>query len=582
MIEGRAYQLGILLVSAVLVSATLATFFPRVKTVSGVVSNSSGSAVPGAIVRVKATGTSTLTDADGRFTLEGFDPAIRVRVTSWQEGSCISGVDAWPWTRTVRLVLQPYLKSDRTDYDWQPPTTPTRSVATTWLKRRSLDVAAAVSVDGFYRPLADWFELGCRDCHSTIYGEWNQSAHAQGVNNIRFMTMYNGTSIDGSQSPPTRFVTRRDYGRVSIPPDPNRSYFGPGYKLDFPSNPGNCATCHLPTLKAKSSPYADSNHASGLDSQGTHCDFCHKISNVVLEPKTGAPYDNRPGMLSIELTRPGVGTDIFFGPYDDVDFGRDTYLPLIQESEICAPCHSASFWRVPIYESFTEWQASTYSAEGQTCQTCHMRPDGITTNFAPRRGGVERDPDDIATHAFPGASSKALLQEAAELAVNTTQANGQLVVDVSVTNSRAGHHLPTGSPLRQIFLVLTAIDEQGQMLPLVTGPMLPDWAGDLEGFPGVYFAKILQQIWTGEMPTASYWTPTRLVEDTRLPARVTRSARFTFISPRLGGTTISARLIYRRAYYRLMQQKNWDVADILMENEVVSLADSDFGREYLQ
>lgn len=191
----------------------------------------------------------------------------------------------------------------------------------------------------------------------------------------------------------------------------------------------------------------------------------------------------------------------------------------MKQSEICAPCHTASFWGVPIYQSFAEWQTSPYPAEGKTCQSCHMQPDGVTTNFAPGRGGVERDPHTIPTHSFPGATDETLLQNAAEITVTTWREGDQLIVDVSVTNAKGGHHIPTGSPLRQIFLVVTATDEQGQTLVFQTGPRLPDWSGDLAGLPGVYFAKILKQLWTGVMPTGAYWTPTRLVEDTRLPAR---------------------------------------------------------------
>ena len=502
--------------AAVLPMVALFAFVSRVQVVSGVVHDATGSPVSGAVVRVKATSSSTLTDAGGKFTLGGFAPAFRVRVTGWQDGYYIDGADAWPWNTTVELVLSSYRQPDRNDYVWQPPSAPTRSAPAAWLIQRSLDLAAAVSVGSLFKPLSDRVELGCRDCHAAIYEEWSESAHSRGVENARFMTMYNGTNIGGDQSPLTRYVSNRDYGRMPVRADLRRPYFGPGFKLDFPNIAGNCASCHLPTLVAENTPYADPNLASGLDARGTHCDFCHKISDVVLAPGTGAPYDNRTGVLSIELMRPASDSELVFGPYDDVDFGRDTYLPLIEQSEVCAPCHAARFWGVPIYQSFNEWRASSYSAEGKTCQSCHMKPDGVTTNFAPQRGGVERDPHSIPTHTFPGANDQALLQDAAELAIVTTREDDHLVVDVSVTNAKAGHHLPTGSPLRHVLLVVTATDEHGQALPLETGPALPGWTGDLAGSPGVYFAKILEQLWTGQVPTGSYWTPTRLVEDARV------------------------------------------------------------------
>ena len=95
--------------------------------------------------------------------------------------------------------------------------------------------------------------------------------------------------------------------------------------------------------------------------------------------------------------------------------------------------------------------------------------------------------------------------------------------------------------------------------------VLPDWAGDLAGKPGEYYALILQEIWTEITPTGAYWNPTRIVEDTRLPALETYSPVFRFDIPE-NGATIEARLIFRRAFYDLMQQKGWDVPDIVMES----------------
>ena len=325
------------------------------------------------------------------------------------------------------------------------------------------------------------------------------------------------------------------------------------------------------TLVAEESPYADPNQASGVHAQGTHCDFCHKTSAVALNPQTGAPYPNRSGALSIELMR-STEPGLFFGPYDDVDFGRDTYSPLFAQSDVCASCHSASFWGVPIYQSFNEWQASPYAAEGTTCQHCHMAPDGVTTNIAPRRGGVERDPRTISTHRFPGASDDALLQGAAELDVVVSRDAERLSVEVSVTNASAGHHLPTGSPLRQILLIVSATDEQGRELPLDEGAVLPQWAGDLAGTPGAYFAKILEQLWTGQAPTAAFWTPTRIAEDSRLPARATRTSRYSFAASGTSEVTVEARLLLRRAYDELATQNGWSMSDVLMAREQVSVS----------
>ena len=81
--------------------------------------------------------------------------------------------------------------------------------------------------------------------------------------------------------------------------------------------------------------------------------------------------------------------------------------------------------------------------------------------------------------------------------------------------------------------------------------------------PGVYFAKILQQMWTNVTPTAAYWTPTKIVEDTRIPAGEVSPSAYAFEAPE-GAVEIRAELVFRRGYYELMEQKGWNTPDFLM------------------
>ncbi len=558
-------RLAMALVSFVAV-AIVASLSIRIGTVSGIILDSAGQPLSGATVRIKATDTVSVTDADGRFTLSGFPPSSSPRITAWKDGYYIAGGSALLWDREVEIELTAYGRPDNTEYAWIPPAIEDRSEFGEWLAVARLAIASRVPSDKLSELLTANLELGCRDCHGrTIYDQWSAGAHALGSRNPRFMTMYNGTDVDGNQSPITRFTVHRDYGLIPLRPDSSQPYYGPGFKLDFPDSAGNCATCHLPT-SAIEDPYdADPNEVAGVDAMGSHCDFCHKIAAVRLDDSSGLPQENMPGVMSIELMRPAPEPQLFFGPYDDVDVGPDTFLPLMKESEICAPCHQASFWGVPIYESFSEWLASPYPDEGKTCQSCHMKPDGVTTNFAPGRGGVERVPETIATHGFPGAADTTLLENTAEVTVVVERTDDQALVEVSVTNTEGGHHIPTDSPLRQILLVVTATDGHGRALSLEWGPVLPDWTGDLAGTPGVYFAKILEQLWTETSPTGAYWTQTRLVEDTRLPARETSSSTYAFTAPEYGEVNIEARLIFRRAFHELMRQKGWNIPDIIME-----------------
>ncbi len=139
---------------------------------------------------------------------------------------------------------------------------------------------------------------------------------------------------------------------------------------------------------------------------------------------------------------------------------------------------------VLVYSSFPEWLESPYSDEetGQTCQDCHMRPDGDKNFFVwPSEGGVIRDPSQIHNHTM---MPEGILQESVTLTATGIITDGQLLVDVEVFNDKTGHHMPTDSPLRHAILVVEAKDSDGKLLRLTEGPQLPEWTGDYADQPG--------------------------------------------------------------------------------------------------
>jgi hypothetical protein len=549
---------------------------PAATAVEGVVVDPNGRAIAGATVRIQATFVEDETDADGGFRLQMADALPSLRLTAWKSGYYVAGTKAHPGASDVRLTLEPHVASDHPAYEWVAPAVE-RSELDERRLHALLDEAAARSLSEEFFPLAERLALGCRDCHGALHEQWASSAHALGAKNQIFLTMYNGTDLSGNRSPPTRRGGSRDYGSVPLKPSPGVPWYGPGYKLDFPDTAGNCAACHLPGA-AVGNPYGiDPNTASGVDAQGSHCDFCHKTAGVVLEQTTGRPRSNMPGVLSLKLTRPPPDRQLFFGPYDDVDAGPDTYLPLMKQSEICAPCHDASFWGVPIYESFTEWRASPYADRGETCQDCHMRPNGVTRNFAPGRGGVDRDPATIPTHAFPGAASETLLRDAVDMRAEAVRLAREVIVSVAITNDGSGHHVPTDSPLRQMLLVVRATDDRGVPLDLISGPKLPNWAGTRRaaaghyaGMPGRGFAKILRDLWTGTTPSVAYWKPTRIVEDTRIAALATDWSKYRFAAGKRS-CRVEVTLLFRRAFIELAEQKGWSTSDIVMNRHTFTL-----------
>jgi hypothetical protein len=273
---------------------------------------------------------------------------------------------------------------------------------------------------------------------------------------------------------------------------------------------------------------------------------------------------------------------VFFGTLVDVS-RQDSYLPLLSRSEFCAGCHFGVFGGVVgmervtngtiIYNSYGEWLESPYSDPdtGITCQGCHMPTSDANWFVYPERGGLTRDYAELNNHTMPGASDESLLQNSVTMVSSAQLTGDQLQVQVEITNDKTGHHVPTDAPIRSMILIVEAIDADGNVLTLSQGPVNPEYSGDYGGLPGKTFAKVLRDEWTGEMPTAAFWRPVTIVEDTRLPALATDTTTYTFDVPTGNTLTVNIRLIFRRAFYELMQQKGWNDPDILMEQETLQI-----------
>jgi hypothetical protein len=503
--------------------------------VSGHVRAADGWPLEAARVRVQATANLTFSAADGSFTLRGLEAGRPITVTAWFAGYKIGWTVAAPPADDLLITLRPYDTRDNPDYVWNTsypdPANPT---------------------------------MGCGHCMSPAFPEWSSSAHAGSATNARFLSLYNGTNLEGSLT------------------------VAPGFKLDFPAAAGVCASCHAPAAAANAPLTTDMNTVTGVAREGVFCEFCHKIGDVTLDPITGRPYADAPGVMSLRLYRPYLGDQIFFGTLDDVT-RRVSYLPLEQQSQFCAACHQFSFGDTPIYQSFREWQESPYPAAGIECQTCHMPAGASPTFVLPEKGGLERDPSRLASHKDLGLKDAAFMQSTVAMTVTAYQTTAAVWVGVTLENVGAGHHVPTDSPLRNMILVVNATDSQGRPLAQQAGSTVPAWGGDpstvlrlrsgcssgqgLAGQPGQGYAKILQDVATGEAPVASYWKPTRILSDNRIPARGSDTTRYAFALPSgAGPAQITATLTFRRAFQALEQAKGWPASDLVMAQVATTAA----------
>jgi hypothetical protein len=511
--KNSARRLGSLLIPLICAGFVLVIWSQVVAapaaTVSGTVMDV-GVPVAGARVRVRATENMTLTNSAGEFTLTDLTAGEGVEVTAWEAGYYIASTIVTPTATGISLTLRPYHTSDHPDYEW-------------------------------ISPLVGSSEKACGNCHPMIVSQWANNAHGGAISNARFFSLYNGTNMSGT---------------VNVEP---------GYQIDFPGTTGNCASCHAPSAGVDGYLTTDMNAVRGVITAGVSCDFCHKVGGAHLDPVSGSVYPNAPGTLSLRVLRPPDGDNIFFGPYDDIP-DPDTYLPLTQQSQFCAACHQFSFWGTPIYESYTEWLASPYADQGVTCQDCHMPPTGDEYYALPEVGGLPHSPESIPSHLQLGAMNEDLLQNTVSMTVDIQEAGGQMMVTVAITNTQAGHHIPTDHPGRHLILSVQAFDGNGGSLAQLGGAVVPDWGGAQAGLPGKSYAKVLRDAVTGAYPVVSYWKQSFIRSDNRIPALASDISTYTFALPQGTVTgTVEVELLFRRTFQDEMDARDWDVPDIVME-----------------
>jgi hypothetical protein len=79
------------------------------------------------------------------------------------------------------------------------------------------------------------------------------------------------------------------------------------------------------------------------------------------------------------------------------------------------------------------------------------------------------------------------------------------------------------------------------------------------------------ELWTDISPTGAYWNPTRVLSDNRLAAFKKDISEYQFHAPQKGLVSIEVTLIYRRAFKELLDQKKWNVPDIVMAHTIIAV-----------
>ena len=380
----------------------------------------------------------------------------------------------------------------------------------------------------------------CGDCHGAIYKQWKNSMH---------------------------HLAHHDpvYTAVS-------AYLLSGLTdKDEIAEGESCVKCHTPVGNITGYPLKTSDDRAkvpAIATQGIQCDYCHSA--------TGAQKMYNNGLV----LSPGHGEEnpgVKRGPYKDSssDYHDSAFSDFHTQSEICGTCHDVSHvsFGTKLETTYDEWKNGPYNSRDPatriTCQGCHMyqRPGIPATASSARPANRTTAADDgpmrdhVFTHYFVGANTvvppgfgsiekgsmaSERLLNSATLSLDTSRiAGGKLVI--SITNSGAGHYLPTGlTDVRQMWLDIGIVDEKGKAVYL-NGKL--DKNGDIpEG-------SILYNTVFGDgkgKPVTNITKAREILKDKRIPPLGTVREEVTFKSGKAKKLTIAVKLRYRSAPQSLM------------------------------
>jgi len=267
--------------------------------------------------------------------------------------------------------------------------------------------------DRFARPMEEAIPGGlaslcaeeCGSCHTAIYAEWSESMHGNAWLDPYFQV---DSRFDGSQQ--------------------------------------ICLNCHTPFRdqqedlvlgfrdKARFDPILEENpdYDPSFRDEGVTCAVCHVRNGRIVGPY-GMDNDAHPVQQNPDMRR-GMGP--------------------------CMKCHVVSgkrwdtFFRIPPCGTVAEIREAGKEPD---CVGCHMAPvtRPLVTGGPPREGR---------RHTFPGGHHEDTVAGALSVDVKQDKKNGGIGFEITLTNTGAGHYLPTGTPDRHLTLEMALTDRNGAVL----------------------------------------------------------------------------------------------------------------------
>jgi hypothetical protein len=301
----------------------------------------------------------------------------------------------------------------------------------------------------------------CAGCHKTIYDQWTGSMHAHALTSPLTVAQNNQdikTSLAGQPSP-----------------DPLRI----------------CINCHGP-VSATLSTIASLPLDNDRNAEGVGCTSCHQYD--------GVPFSGGGGLaakMQADL-KPGR---TYFGPIEDPvgnAYHKSMQTSLFLKPEtLCKNCHNVNLdlnadgkiikgEDLILQQTNDEFERYVAAGGKFSCVSCHM-PVMAATRVAegasvPFEQDYDAPPRQVHDHSFVGVdypldtvtksdpqkgARAALLRRAATMHVETepTIAGGAFSFAITITNTGAGHNLPSGFAFaRQMWLEVKVAASDGEVL----------------------------------------------------------------------------------------------------------------------
>src|SRR3990172_2080969 len=332
----------------------------------------------------------------------------------------------------------------------------------------------------------------CRECHADIVAEWKASRLAQ--SNAKTNTFYAAMLASAKQSADKKFVSQ-------------------------------CKRCHEPALFLQ----APAGQELPSVSEGVTCDVCH--ATRLVSPANGQHLKLQGGNIKYGRLKDAISVS-----------HECEYYDTLGKSSFCLACHgqAETSHGIPFCSTEDEWRQSSFSQKGVQCQDCHMPAvEGLASQLGKLRDAVH-------SHRFYGGYAEDFMRNCAEIDLEAEARNGDIMVRIAIKNKGVGHALPTGSPMRMVYLKVEARDEE-------QNPVWKNWySNPLKEDTKAVFMRLLQD-GAGNAPVLP-WKAESIQFDQRLMPDETRSLEYVISEPTAQSIHVS--LVYRLAPPDVLRKLN--------------------------